>query len=165
MTRLLVSSTGTLSLMISWAKPSAIAVLPTPGSPSKTGLFLVRRLKIWITRVTSFCRPITGSIWPFSAISFRLRAKPSKVGVPSTLSFFFAFLRTWVWLIPNCLKTVCLIRLMSIFKLSKIRDDKISSSSSKANKICSVPIFSEFNNSAWAAARVKIPFALGEYGK
>jgi hypothetical protein len=33
-----------------WAKPSTIAVLPTPGSPIKTGLFLVRRCKTWIAR-------------------------------------------------------------------------------------------------------------------
>ena len=28
-----------------WARPSTIAVLPTPGSPMRTGLFLVRRLE------------------------------------------------------------------------------------------------------------------------
>jgi hypothetical protein len=27
-----------------WAMPSTMAVLPTPGSPMSTGLFLVRRL-------------------------------------------------------------------------------------------------------------------------
>jgi hypothetical protein len=31
-----------------WAKPSTMAVLPTPASPSSTGLFLVRRQRIWI---------------------------------------------------------------------------------------------------------------------
>ena len=34
---------GTSLRAIRWAKPSAIAVFPTPGSPIKTGLFLVRR--------------------------------------------------------------------------------------------------------------------------
>ena len=34
---------GTSPLMMRSAKPSAIAVLPTPGSPMRTGLFLVRR--------------------------------------------------------------------------------------------------------------------------
>ena len=43
------------------AKPSTIAVLPTPGSPIKTGLFLVLRLRIWITRRISASRPMTGS--------------------------------------------------------------------------------------------------------
>ena len=43
------------------AKPSAIAVLPTPASPMSIGLFLVRRLKICITRFISSSRPMTGS--------------------------------------------------------------------------------------------------------
>ena len=37
------SSSGTSPSTIRWARPSTIAVLPTPGSPSSTGLFLVRR--------------------------------------------------------------------------------------------------------------------------
>ena len=36
---------GTSPLMMRSAKPSAMAVLPTPGSPIKTGLFFVRRDK------------------------------------------------------------------------------------------------------------------------
>jgi hypothetical protein len=38
-----------------------MAVLPTPGSPIRAGLFLVRRARIWITRSISFRRPMTGS--------------------------------------------------------------------------------------------------------
>ena len=34
---------GTSPATIRWAKPSTIAVLPTPGSPMSTGLFFVRR--------------------------------------------------------------------------------------------------------------------------
>ena len=34
---------GTSPETIRWARPSTIAVLPTPGSPISTGLFLVRR--------------------------------------------------------------------------------------------------------------------------
>mmetsp|Transcript_19184 Transcript_19184/g.48771 ORF Transcript_19184/g.48771 Transcript_19184/m.48771 type:complete len:230 (-) Transcript_19184:205-894(-) len=41
-----------------------MAVLPTPGSPSRMGLFLVRRARICVTRATSRSRPITGSMWP-----------------------------------------------------------------------------------------------------
>ena len=40
-----------------------MAVLPTPGSPMSTGLFLVRRERIWTTRSSSFERPMTGSSW------------------------------------------------------------------------------------------------------
>ena len=49
------SSSGTLPSMIIWARPSTMAVLPTPASPSSTGLFLVRRQRIWMTRSISFC--------------------------------------------------------------------------------------------------------------
>ena len=37
---------GTLLLQIKYAKPSAIAVLPTPDSPTSKGLFLVLRERI-----------------------------------------------------------------------------------------------------------------------
>ena len=37
------SDSGTSPATIRWARPSTIAVLPTPGSPIRTGLFLVRR--------------------------------------------------------------------------------------------------------------------------
>ena len=64
---------GTSPLIIRWARPSAIAVLPTPGSPISTGLFLVRRDKIWIVRRISSSRPITGSSLPRRAKSVRSR--------------------------------------------------------------------------------------------
>ena len=41
-----------------------MAVLPTPASPTSSGLFLRRRHRIWITRSTSYSRPISGSILP-----------------------------------------------------------------------------------------------------
>ncbi len=41
--RLFFSPSGTSPFTILCAKPSTIAVLPTPGSPINTGLFLVRR--------------------------------------------------------------------------------------------------------------------------
>ena len=47
-----------------WARPSTIAVLPTPGSPISTGLFLVRRDSTWMTRRISSSRPMTGSSLP-----------------------------------------------------------------------------------------------------
>ncbi len=48
-----LSSSGTSWLAMRWAKPSTMAVLPTPGSPMSTGLFLVRRLRICMTRSIS----------------------------------------------------------------------------------------------------------------
>ncbi len=43
---------------------SAIAVLPTPGSPMRQGLFFWRRLRIWMTRSNSSLRPIIRSSLP-----------------------------------------------------------------------------------------------------
>ena len=51
---------GTSPLRIRSARPSTIAVLPTPGSPISTGLFLVRRDSTWMVRRISSSRPITG---------------------------------------------------------------------------------------------------------
>ena len=56
------------------ARPSTMAVLPTPGSPMRMGLFLVRRDRIWRTRRISSSRPMTGSSFPCRARSFRLMA-------------------------------------------------------------------------------------------
>ncbi len=64
-----------------WAKPSTMAVLPTPDSPIRTGLFFVRRLKIWSTRSISSDRPMTGSNWPSWASCVRSRPNSSKAGV------------------------------------------------------------------------------------
>ena len=64
---------GTSPSTIRCASPSTIAVLPTPGSPISTGLFLVRRERTWITRRISSSRPITGSSLPASASAVRSR--------------------------------------------------------------------------------------------
>ena len=55
---------GTSFLNIRQAKPSTIAVFPTPGSPIKIGLFFVLRDKICTTLLISSSRPITGSNLP-----------------------------------------------------------------------------------------------------
>ena len=70
-TRLFLSVSGTSPLTMRCARPSTIAVLPTPGSPISTGLFLVRRWRIWIVRRISSSRPITGSSLPSRARSVR----------------------------------------------------------------------------------------------
>ena len=73
MTRRSRSDSGTSPDTMRWARPSTIAVLPTPGSPMRTGLFLVRRLRTWMTRRISSSRPMTGSSLPCSASSVRSR--------------------------------------------------------------------------------------------
>src|ERR1700730_15688124 len=77
MTRRSRSDSGTSPETIRWASPSTIAVLPTPGSPISTGLFLVRRESTWITRRISSSRPITGSSLPCSAACVRSWPKRS----------------------------------------------------------------------------------------
>ena len=64
-----------------WAMPSAIAVLPTPGSPMSTGLFFVRRDSTSIVCSISDSRPITGSIRSSRAIAVRSVLNSSRVGV------------------------------------------------------------------------------------
>ena len=72
-TRLRRSPSGTSPRTIRWARPSTIAVLPTPGSPIRTGLFLVRRASTWTTLRISSSRPITGSSLPSRAACVRSR--------------------------------------------------------------------------------------------
>ena len=71
--RLCFRPSGTSPRTMRCARPSTIAVLPTPGSPMSTGLFLVRRDSTWMTRRISSSRPITGSSFPARANSVRSR--------------------------------------------------------------------------------------------
>ena len=63
-TRLFFRLSGTSPSTMRLARPSTMAVLPTPGSPISTGLFLVRRESTWMTRRISSSRPMTGSSLP-----------------------------------------------------------------------------------------------------
>ncbi len=90
---------GTSPLTIRCAKPSTIAVLPTPGSPINTGLFLVRRCRTWMVRRISSSRPITGSSLPCSARSVRL------------MVYFF---RAWRWSSALASLTFCPPRIFSM---------------------------------------------------
>ena len=80
-TRRPASVSGTSSLTIRCAMPSTIAVLPTPGSPSRAGLFFVRRERISIVCSISSARPITGSSLPSRASWVRSRPNSSSRGV------------------------------------------------------------------------------------
>jgi hypothetical protein len=80
-TRLEARISGTSPTEILDARPSTMAVLPTPGSPMSTGLFFVRRARIWIMRSISSARPMTGSSLPSRAMAVRSRPNSSSVGV------------------------------------------------------------------------------------
>ena len=59
-----------------------MAVLPTPGSPTRTGLFLVRRESTCITRSISVSRPTSTSNLPSRASCVRLRPNWSRTAEP-----------------------------------------------------------------------------------
>ena len=80
-TRLSSIFSGTSPHTILCASPSVMAVLPTPGSPIRQGLFLLLLLRIWMIREISFSLPITGSSFPSAAILVRSRLYWSRVGV------------------------------------------------------------------------------------
>ena len=69
--RLVFKPSGTSPSAMRRARPSTMAVLPTPGSPISTGLFFVRRDSTWMTRRISSSRPMTGSILPSRARAVR----------------------------------------------------------------------------------------------
>src|SRR5262245_6168564 len=48
-----LSTSGTSPCTMRRAKPSAIAVLPTPASPTNSGLFFCRRHSTWMVRLIS----------------------------------------------------------------------------------------------------------------
>ena len=72
-TRLSRNESGTSPATMRRASPSTMAVLPTPGSPISTGLFLVRRASTCMMRRISSSRPITGSSFSWRASSVRSR--------------------------------------------------------------------------------------------
>ena len=82
-TRLFFRLCGTSPLTIRCARPSTIAVLPTPGSPISTGLFLLRRDNTCIHRRISSSRPMTGSSFPSRASCVK--------SCPNCSSGFFVF--------------------------------------------------------------------------
>ena len=68
-------SGGTSPRAIRSAKPSTTAVLPTPASPVRIGLFCRRRIRMsTICRISS-SRPVTGSMSPARARAVRSEAK------------------------------------------------------------------------------------------
>eukprot|EP00123_Amoebidium_parasiticum_P013064 comp21743_c0_seq1/m.30787 comp21743_c0_seq1/g.30787 ORF comp21743_c0_seq1/g.30787 comp21743_c0_seq1/m.30787 type:complete len:302 (+) comp21743_c0_seq1:1654-2559(+) len=70
-TLLFLMLSGTSPNAMRCASPSTMAVLPTPGSPMSTGLFLVRLDNTCRALLISSSRPITGSSLPSSASCVR----------------------------------------------------------------------------------------------
>ncbi len=87
MMRRSLSRGGTREETIILARPSTIAVFPTPGSPMRTGLLFLRLQSTWTTLAISFSRPITGSSWSEVARAVRSRQKNSSAEVVSSSGF------------------------------------------------------------------------------
>ena len=88
-TLLLNSTLETFLWVILSARPSAIADLPTPGSPINSGLFFFLLERIWETLSISFSLPTIGSNLSSSANLVKSRPKLSKTGVLDLLSVVF----------------------------------------------------------------------------
>ena len=70
---------GTLPSVIINASPSAIAVLPTPGSPTIMTLFFLRLARTSVISISSSSLPMTGSISPSADFTLRLAQKSSNL--------------------------------------------------------------------------------------
>jgi len=164
--RLFFTLSGKVPAIILDARPSAIAVLPTPGSPIRQGLFLPLLLNIWTTLAISFSLPITGSSCPFCANSVKSLLYWLRVGV-STLFFFLIGLPFWnssLYKLPSSpMATNISTYIFCILTPSVFNNlaPTLSVSLIIAIRICSVPIKSELNLFASFALSSKILIALG----
>ena len=143
------SPSGTSPRTIRRASPSAMAVLPTPGSPMRTGLFLVRRERIWMTRRISSSLPMTGSSLSCMASwvrSFEYFLRASKV--PSGSGEVTRWLPRMVWSACSTFSQV-MPALLRIFSAEEPEPLRIPMSR------CSTLMYSSFISSAFSVARVR----------
>mmetsp|Transcript_79911 Transcript_79911/g.205539 ORF Transcript_79911/g.205539 Transcript_79911/m.205539 type:complete len:268 (+) Transcript_79911:869-1672(+) len=112
-TRLPASEGGTLPKAMRSARPCAIEVLPTPGSPTKTGLFLERRPRMRTVLSSCISRPIRGSSFPSRAncvrssaylrVSMRFSsACRDELAAPAAMDSCWAWLSATASPSPNC---------------------------------------------------------------
>ena len=145
------SESGTSPETMRWARPSTIAVLPVPGSPIRTGLFLVRRLRTWMTRRISSSRPITGSSLPCSAASVRSRPKRSSAW----------YLSSGFWSVTRCGPRTCWTASKS---WSRPAPASIFGSAASASRMCSVETYSSPMPRASSSARFRSSIAAEPIG-
>ncbi len=94
-TRLLNRTRGTWRWIMRRARPSTMADFPTPGSPMRTGLFFLRRLRIWARRSISVSRPTTGSRRPSWAARVMSWPNLSSMGVSPAPERFLPEVEDW----------------------------------------------------------------------
>jgi len=139
-----------------WARPSTIAVFPTPGSPIKTGLFFLRRESTWTIRRISSSRPITGSSLPSRARSVRLRLNLSRAW------YFSSGLGSVIRWVPRISKRTFKINSLEIPFSPKILAASPFFSSDMARKMCSILTYWSFILAASAKAASRTVFVRGE---
>ena len=173
LTRRLLCKTSAISpLAIRWARPSTIAVLPTPGSPIKIGLFFVLLASIWVKRSISSSLPITGSSLPSRASCVKSRECSSRVGVEEVSCFFSKLVKVLFCFSSlnsfSCseivFKTKARIRSSVILKFCKMRAPTPSCSAARPSKRCSVFIKTLFKICASSKERSKTLFDLAVKG-
>ena len=142
--RLSERKVGTSPSAMRCASPSTMAVLPTPGSPMSTGLFLVRRQRICTRRSSSRSRPIRGSSWLSKAacVKSRLNSVSSDVSLARLEG---AFSLDWRLNSSRSVER----RSPRSWRISAAND---FSSRSKPSKRCSVPMCLCESRSASSAA-------------
>ena len=132
---------------IRWARPSAMAVLPTPGSPIRTGLFFVRRDRTWMTRRISSSRPMTGSSLPSSASCVRSR--------PNFWSAWY--FSSGLWSVTRCGPRTCSMAAVSALWVAPLRLSDLAASppcpEASASRMCSVEMYSSRSLPASRSAR------------
>ena len=127
---------GTSEPTILCARPSTIAVLPTPASPIRIGLFFVRLVNIWRTLSISSFLPITGSSLPSVASLVKSLPNSSNAGVLLFLSFSFVV----VFSLRKRLMVSCLAARRLAPRLLNIFPPMPSSSRRAPRRRCSLPI-------------------------
>mmetsp|Transcript_88408 Transcript_88408/g.153472 ORF Transcript_88408/g.153472 Transcript_88408/m.153472 type:complete len:315 (+) Transcript_88408:1283-2227(+) len=148
---------GTLPSAMRCARPSAMAVFPTPGRPIRQGLFLLRRLRICVTRSICNSRPTTGSSFPSSASLVRFVVNCSIVDMsflpPTPTCSGFSPPSFWIRSYKS------LVTLLGLAPSScRICTPGLSRSDSNARSRCSVPTNPDLRvlDSVWAFSRIRL---------
>ena len=123
MTFLSLSPRGTSPFIIRHARPSTMAVLPTPGSPIRTGLFFVLRDRISMTRRISSSLPMTGSIFPSRTSC--TRSCPYLLNASSWLSLVFSSIVTPP-LLSSSAFSISFLRMLNFFLNASITGASVS---------------------------------------
>ena len=140
---------GTSPRTIRCAKPSTIAVLPTPGSPISTGLFLVRRFSTCIIRLTSSSLPITGSSFPFFASAVKSVEYFSSAFMFSSAFLLSTFLFPLIFFIAFNTALGVTLKSLNIFWIFELSNFVM------ASKMSSALMYSSFNSFAVSSDKSK----------